>query len=90
MTEGRMINTMINIVIIMIIMIIVVITIDIIFVNLMIMYFLIESAVLCLGPPAKKIHTNSGLVHTHVAMAASLHNPTLPRLCAVLLPAVLL
>ena len=32
------------------------INIDIIFVNLMIMYFLIESAVLCLGPPAKKIY----------------------------------
>ena len=28
--------------------------------NLMIMYFLIESAVLCLGPPAKKIFGGRG------------------------------
>ena len=28
---------------------------DVIFVNLMVMYFLLESAVLCLGPPAKKM-----------------------------------
>ena len=40
---------------IMILNIIIDIIIDIICVNLMVMYFLIESAVLCLGPPAKKM-----------------------------------
>ena len=41
-------------VMIMILNIIIDIIIDIIFVNLMVMYFLIESAVLCLGPPCQE------------------------------------
>ena len=50
-----MINTTIDIlVMIMILNVIFDIFIGVIFVNLMVMYFLIESAVLCLAPPAKK------------------------------------
>ncbi len=42
----------------MILNIIIDIFIDVVCVNLMVMYFLIESAVLCLGPPAKRIFKN--------------------------------
>ena len=56
-----MIKTIMNIlVMIMILNVIIDIFIGVMCVNLMVMYFLIESAVLCLGPPAKNICPHRG------------------------------